>query len=136
MSEPEFLDEEEEADPEVRRLTNLIIGAAIAVHRELGPGHEESVYANALALEFDARGIRFCRERRFEIVYRGKIVGHGRLDFLVEDVVVVETKSVDTLAALHTTQVVSYHKATRLKLALLINFNVRLLKDGIRRISN
>jgi GxxExxY protein len=132
---PEFVDEEEVPDPESRRLTNLIIGAAIAVHRELGAGHGESIYANALALEFDARGIRFRREHRFEIVYPGKIVGFGKLDFLVEDAVIVETKSVEMLASLHAAQVISYLQATRLKLALLINFNVKLLTEGIRHIS-
>ena len=131
---PEFVDEEEVPDPESRRLTNLIIGAAIAVHRELGAGHGEAVYANALALEFDARGIRFRREHRFEIVYRGKIVGFGKLDFLVEDAVFVETKSVETLASLHTAQVISYLRE-RTEARPADQLQLKLLTEGIRRIS-
>ena len=131
----DFVDEEEEADPEFRRLTNSIIGAAIAVHRELGPGHVESVYAKALELEFKARAIPHRREWRFELMYRGQVVGTGRADFLVEDTVVVEIKSVETLASIHVVQAVSYMKAMGKKLGLVINFNVKMLKDGVRRIS-
>ena len=130
----EFVDEEMEPDPELKRVTNLIIGAAIAVHRESGPGHAESAYQNALAIEFDARGIRYRAQHRFELKYRGLVVGEGFLDFLVEGVV-VEIKSVEMLAPVHTAQVIGYLRATGLKLGLLINFNVKLLKDGIKRIS-
>ena len=130
----ELVDEEMEPDPELKSVTNLVIGAAIAVHRELGLGHPESAYQNALALEFDARGIQYAAQHRFELVYRGRKVGEGVLDFLVKGVV-VELKSVEALAPIHTAQVIGYLRATKVKLGLLINFNVKLLKDGIKRIS-
>ena len=131
----ELLDEEEEPDPRLNQVTNAVIGAAIAVHKELGPGHAETVYEKALALEFRARGISFVEQHRFEIFYRGEVVGHGGLDFLVENLVVVELKCVESLALIHTAQVISYLRATRIKLASLINFNVTVLKDGIKRIA-
>jgi GxxExxY protein len=130
----EFVDEEMEPDPELKRVTNLVIGAAIAVHKELGPGHAESAYQKALGIEFDARGIPYTPQHPFMLTYRGHVVGEGFLDFLVEGVV-VEIKSVETLAPAHTAQVIGYLRATGLKLALLINFNVKLLKDGVKRIS-
>ena len=130
----EFVDEEEEPDPELKRVTNVIIGAAIAVHRELGPGHAESAYQKALAIEFDVRGVRYSAQHRFVLTYRGHVVGEGVLDFLVEGVA-VEIKSVETLAPVHTAQVIGYLRAAGLKLGLLINFNVKLLKDGVKRIS-
>lgn len=131
----ELMDEEMEPDPEMRRVTNLVIGAAIAVHRELGPGHAEAVYQKAMEIEFNARGISAIPQYRFDLVYRGQLVGHGVLDFLVENVV-VEIKSVEALAPVHTAQVIGYLRATKLKLGLLINFNAKLLKDGVKRISN
>jgi GxxExxY protein len=130
----EFVDDDAEPDPELKRVTNLIIGAAIAVHRELGPGHAESAYHNALRIEFDAKGIVYGSQHRFELLYRGQRVGEGFLDFLVE-AVVVEIKSVEALAPVQTAQVISYLRATKLRLALLINFNVKLLKEGIKRVS-
>lgn len=130
----DYVDEEAEPDPELKRVTNLIIGAAIAVHRELGPGHAESAYQKALEIEFDARGIRYSSQHRFELTYRGQVVGEGFLDFLVEGVV-VEIKSVEMLAPVHIAQVIGYLRATGLKLALLINFNVKLLRDGIKRVA-
>ena len=131
----EFVDEEMEPDPELKRVTNLIIGAAIAVHRELGPGHPESAYQKALGIEFDVRGVPYEPQYRYELIYCDHVVGEGFVDFVVEGVV-VEIKSVDQLAPVHTAQVIGYLRATGLKLGLLINFNVKLLKDGIKRISN
>ena len=130
----DYVDEDMEPDPELKRVTNLIIGAAIAVHKGLGPGHAESAYQKALGIEFDARAIPYVSQHRFELMYRGQPVGEGFLDFLVEDVL-VEIKSVEMLAPVHTAQVIGYLRATGLKLGLLINFNVKLLKDGIKRIS-
>ena len=130
----EFVDDDMEPDPELKRVTNLIIGAAIAVHRELGPGHPESAYQKALAIEFYERGIRYVPQFRYELMYRGRPVGEGFLDFVVEGVV-VEIKSAEMLAPVHTAQVIGYLRATHLKLGLLINFNVKLLKEGIKRIS-
>jgi GxxExxY protein len=135
MRVDEFLDEEGEPDPELNRLTNAIIGAAIEVHRILGPGHLESVYEEALAIEFERRGIVAARQVPIEIQYKGQPVGKGRLDFLVEGRVVLDTKAVEALAPIHTAQVISYLRITRHKLALLINFNVKVLKEGIKRVA-
>jgi GxxExxY protein len=135
MTDEAYVDEEMEPDPGLNRITNAIIGAAIAVHKELGPGHLEAIYGNALELEFQARAIVYVREARFPIMYRGKQVGEGRVDFLVENLVVVELKAVETVPPLFKAQVISYLKVTKRRLALLINFNVRKLVDGIHRIA-
>lgn len=131
-----FVDEQMEPNPELNRLTNLIIGSAIAVHRELGPGHLESAYEKALAIEFNYRGIRFSRQVPVTLTYRGEVVGETRLDFLVEDVVIVELKAVESISPVHRVQLTSYLKMTTLKLGLILNFNVPVLKEGIRRIAN
>lgn len=123
-----------EPDIALNRLAHQTIGAAIEVHRALGPGYLESVYGNALAVELAARAISFEREYPFEIIYKGSAVGSGRLDFLLESRLVVEAKTVEQFAPIHKAQVLSYLKATRLQLALLINFNVPTLKTGINRI--
>ena len=131
----EFVDEDEEPNPELNRITNAIIGAAIAVHSKLGPGYLESFYANALAIEFAKRDIAFEKEHRFEVLYDGQVIGVGSVDFLVEGKVIVELKAVDTLSPLFTAQVISYLKANNIKLGILLNFNCKVLKDGIRRIA-
>ncbi|MGE5608991.1 MAG: GxxExxY protein [Bacillota bacterium] len=134
--EPDLeLDFEDEPDPELNRITNAIIAAAIAVHKALGPGFQESVYQNALAIEFRHRSMRCVHEPLFPVLYRGEQVGQNRLDFLVEDTVIVELKAVESLTPLFSAQVISYLKATGRKLALLINFNVRRLKDGLKRVA-
>jgi GxxExxY protein len=131
----ELMDEELEPDPALREVTNQIIGAAIAVHKELGAGYPEAIYQRAMAMEFEARGIEFEEEWVFQVTYRGRHVGNGRIDFLVARKVIVELKAVDQLAGIHTSQVITYLKATKLRLGILINFNVSLLKDGVRRIA-
>jgi GxxExxY protein len=123
-----------EPDPTLNRLTGEVIGAAIEVHRVLGPGLLESLYEEALCVELGLRGIRFARQPAVELSYKGHPVGKGRLDLLVDNVLVVELKSVEALNAVHKAQVISYLKTTGYPLALLINFNVRILKDGIVRI--
>ena len=135
MDQPITVDEDEEPNPDLNRITNMILGAAFAVHTQLGPGHQEHVYANALQIEFHRRQIQFVREARFLIKYAGAVVGEGRLDFIVEGKVIVELKAVETMTPLFTSQVISYLKATNVKLALLINFNVRSLREGIKRIA-
>lgn len=134
--EPEpFVDDEMEPDPDLKRVTNAIIGAAIEVHRRLGPGYSEITYKNALELEFKHRGVLYSREHHIYVMYRDQIVGEGWLDFLVENAVIVEIKVAESIGPIHVAQVISYLRATRFKLALIINFNVRLLKDGIKRVS-
>ncbi|MBI1370941.1 MAG: GxxExxY protein [Planctomycetes bacterium] len=139
MSREPF-DVDKVAGPGERRLdhdaqTESVIGAAIEVHRILGPGFLESVYEMALVHELTIRRIAFARQVDVDIDYKGQTVGAGRLDFLVGGNLVVELKAVDTILPIHTAQVLSYLKATRKKTALLINFNVTTLKDGLRRIS-
>lgn len=128
-------DAEIEFDPELNSITEAIIGAAIEVHRTLGPGFLESVYQKAMAVELRLRGIPASAQHRVELVYKGESVGEGFLDFLVDGKVIVELKAVEALAAIHTAQVISYLKATHYNLGVLLNFNVRLLKDGIKRIA-
>lgn len=123
-----------EPTPEVDRLAHEVIGAAIEVHRLLGPGYLESVYEEALGVELSLRGIDFARQVPIAVSYKGRPIGEGRLDFLVGGTLVVELKAVEELAPIHTAQVISYLKTTSHPLALLINFNVSVLKAGIRRI--
>ena len=100
----------------------------------LGPGLLESVYEEAVAIELALRGIPFERQVRITLAYKGHLIGEGRLDLLVDDRLVLEPKAVDKLVGLHQSQLRSYLTATRYPLGLLINFNVELLKDGLRRV--
>jgi GxxExxY protein len=122
-------------DARIEEATNKVIGAAIEVHRHLGPGYLESVYEEALAVELTLRSVPFARQVGFGLDYKGHVVGEGRLDFLVEGCLIVELKAVEALAGIHTAQCISYLKANQRRLALLINFNVPVLKDGIKRIA-
>ncbi len=119
---------------EVERLAYAVIGAAIEVHRVLGPGFLESVYHQALKLEFQMRAIPHKSKHPVAINYKGHQVGEGELDFLVGDVLVVELKAVEKLSPINEAQVISYLKTTKHPLGLLINFNVPILKEGIKRI--
>ncbi len=123
-----------EPDKFVDRIAHDVIGAAIEVHRTLGPGYVESVYEEALCIELQLRRLSFARQLCINVDYKGHPVGEGRLDVLVENSVIVELKAVDELAPIHTAQVISYLKATGYPLGLLVNFNVSVLKNGIRRI--
>ena len=116
-------------------LTNKIIGAAIEVHRHLGPGLLESIYEDALCYEFTLREISFERQILVDVDYKGHIIHGQRLDILVEKEVVIELKSVSKLPDIAVAQTLSYLKATGLKRALLINFGEKKLVDGIKRIS-
>src|SRR5687767_6680535 len=102
------LDVEDEPDPTLNRWTNAVIGAAIEVHNQLGPGHLESAYCNAMAIEMRLREIPFERELPICLTYKGEAVGEGRLDFLIARRVVLEIKAVEALAPIHTAQVISY----------------------------
>jgi len=120
---------------DINQITEGIIGAAMAVHRELGPGLLESAYEACMAFELAERRLSFERQRELPVVYRGVKVDCGyRIDFLVERQVVVELKAVDRLEALHQAQLLSYLKLSGCKVGLLINFNVKVLKNGIRRL--
>jgi len=118
-------------------LTQRIISAAIEVHRYLGPGLLESTYENCLCREFSNRDIAFERQVPLPVVYKGLKLDCGyRLDFLVENEVVVELKAVTQLEKIHEAQLLTYLRMTGKKLGLLLNFNVLLMKDGIKRIVN
>ena len=94
----------------------------------------ESLYEEALSIELTVRGIPFERQKRIAVSYKGKNIGEGRIDLLVKNTVVVELKTVEALAPVHKAQLISYLKATGKQVGLLINFNVSLLKDGIKRV--
>ncbi len=117
-------------------LTEKIIGVAIEVHKTLGCGLLESIYEEALCVEFTHRNIQFERQVSIDVVYKGTIIKGQRLDLLVDKQVIVELKSVTLLPDVALAQVLSYLKATGLERALLINFGEQRLVDGIRRISN
>ena len=116
-------------------LTEKVIGAAIEVHRNLGPGLLESIYEAALCYEFDLRGIHYSRQVEIDVIYKDKVIKVQRLDILVEEEVIVEIKSVSKFHDVFTAQTLSYLKATKLRRALLINFGSKMLRDGIKRIS-
>lgn len=123
-----------EPDKHLDELAHTVIGAAIEVHRTIGPGYLESVYHQALCVELKLQGIIFEKEFPVSIIYKGELVGEGYIDIFVERRLIVELKAVEALLPVHTAQVMSYLKATGCLLALLINFNVPVLKTGIRRI--
>jgi len=118
-------------------ITEKIIGAAIEVHKQLGPGLLESAYQVCLAYEMGLRGIRFEREKPMPLIYKGITMEQAyRADFVVEDTIIVELKAVKEFENIHTAQLMSYLKLADLKLGLLLNFNVKLLKNGgIKRVA-
>jgi len=118
---------------EHKQLTEQIIGCAIEVHRHLGPGLLEATYEDALCIEFEIADIKFKRQVPCPILYKGRALGDYRLDLIVEDLVIVEIKSVERYTAVFEAQVLTYLRATGKKVGLLINFNSRLLYDGVKR---
>jgi GxxExxY protein len=116
-------------------LTEQVIGCAIEVHRELGPGLLESAYDGAFCLELALRQLKFLRQLESPVAYKGHVVGTYRLDFLVEDSLVVELKSVERLEYVYVSQVLTYLKGTGKRLGLILNFNVPVMKAGIRRVA-
>lgn len=120
---------------QVDELARVVIGAGIEVHRSLGPGYLECVYEESLEIELGLRGVGCLRQAPVVVSYKGRPVGEGRLDILVENCLILELKTVETLMPIHQDQRISYLKATDLTLGLLINFNVPVLRDGIKRIA-
>jgi GxxExxY protein len=118
-------------------ITRRIIGAAIEVHKRLGPGLLESAYATCLAFELRQMGLKIEEQKPLPVVYRNVKLDCGyRLDLVVEDLVVVEIKAVDQLAPIHDAQLLSYLRLSGKRVGLLINFHVRVLKNGLKRIVN
>jgi GxxExxY protein len=122
---------------DMNRVTREIIGAAIAVHRELGPGLLESAYETCLAYELTQRGLKVEQQKSLPVIYREVHLECGyRLDLVVEDSVIVELKSVEKLTPVHQAQVLSYLRLADCPVGLLINFNVKILIDGVHRLAN
>ena len=118
-------------------ITHKILSAAIEVHRTLGPGLLESIYLYCLHLELASHGLRFVAQRSVPIIYKGTpLEAAYRIDLIVEDLVVVEVKSVAGLAPVHEAQLLTYLQLTGCPAGLLINFNVPRLMDGVRRLIN
>lgn len=118
-------------------VARAVIGAAIEVHRALGPGLLESVYEECLAMELEMRSLSYDRQRRVDVQYKGRrVAAELRIDLLVDDQVIVELKAVEKLLPVHGAQLLSYLRLTGRSLGLLINFNVPLLRDGVKRVVN
>jgi GxxExxY protein len=115
-------------------LTQRVIGAAIEVHRELGPGLLESIYQRAMAVELKLQGLEFVARMPLPVVYKGVSLGDDMyMDFVVEDKLVVELKAVDALTGVHEAQLLTYLKLSKIRTGLLLNFNEKLLKNGLKR---
>jgi GxxExxY protein len=133
---PDLLNDLPEPDPVLDDLVRRVIDACFAVHTKLGPGLPESHYENAMRIEFLLRSIPFVRQALIGVVYEGESIGDCRLDFIVDRRLVVEVKAVERIEPVHKAQVLTYLKITNCRLGLLVNFNVALMKQGIKRIIN
>jgi GxxExxY protein len=125
---------EPRAGYEFESLSGRVIAAAIAVHKQLGPGFREEIYENALCIEFVKQSLRFSRQAEVNVHYEGKLVGKHALDFLVEDRIVLELKSVAVMLDVHYAQLRGYLRATGLRVGLILNFGEHPL--GIKRMVN
>jgi len=121
------------ADMPENVVTDRIIKCAIEVHKQLGPGLLESMYESAMAIEFELEGLNFRQQIKIPAIYKGRQLGEYRLDMLVEDLIVLEIKSVERFDPVFEAQLLTYLKLTSKRVGLLINFNSRLVKDGIKR---
>ena len=120
-------------DDGLKQLTERIIGCAIEVHRQLGPGLLEGTYEAALCIELSNTGLKYVRQPIFPVIYKGQQIGEYRIDLIVEDLIVVELKSVERYDPIFEAQVLTYLRVTQKHLGLLMNFKSRLLRDGIKR---
>ena len=134
MSRQDAKSAKTEPGVDVDTLARSVIGAAIEVHRYLGPGYLESVYEEAIALEFDIQVISYQRQCAMSVHYKGRQVGQGKVDFLVGGKLVVELKAVEKLLPVHKAQVISYLRASGCQLGLLINFDERTLREAVQRV--
>jgi len=119
---------------EINLLTQRIIGLAIEVHRNLGPGLLEPIYLAALCIELDDAGLKYECQVRVPAYYKGRLLGEYRIDLIVEDSVIVEVKSVERMNPVFEAQLLTYLRVTEKRVGLLINFNSRLVKDGVKRL--
>ena len=122
---------------EENKLTEIIIGKAIEVHKQLGPGLLESAYEECICYELELRRIKFERQKALPIIYKGKRLDCGyRLDIVIDNKIITELKSIEKIEPIHKAQLLSYLKLSGQKLGLLLNFNVPVMKDGIVRLVN
>ena len=122
---------------ELEKIGAEIVDAAIAVHRELGPGLLESAYESCLAFELRKRGLEVQQQKELPVRYQSHLVEAGyRLDLLVENQIIIELKSVESILPIHKAQLITYLKLSDKRLGFLINFNVKLLKNGLTRLAN
>ena len=134
ISQKHRMRETDQLDEGLEGFATRVIGAAIEVHRHLGPGLPENTYRKAMCVELTQCGIPFVEEAPVPVMYKGVLVGQGKMDLLVAGRLVVELKVVESLADVHVAQCLACLSATGLQLALLINFNVAILKDGLQRV--
>jgi GxxExxY protein len=121
----------------LNELSSAIIGGAIEVHREFGPGLLESIYEEALVLELVSRGLEVERQKEVRLNYKGQPLNSTyRIDLLVEHQIIIELKAVSQVLSIHEAQLLTYLKITQCRLGLLLNFNVPVLKQGIKRVIN
>ena len=118
---------------ELDEITGAIVDASVRIHRELGPGLLESVYETAICIEMDAAGLSYTRQTQIPAYYKGKLLGHYRIDLVVQDQVLVEIKSVERMLPLFEGQLLTYLRVTGKRVGLILNFNSRVMKDGITR---
>lgn len=123
-----------ELSEEIEILYERIIGVAIEVHNQLGPGFLESVYEKAICYELANQGITYERQKEITILYKGQPISGQRLDLIVSNKLILEIKAVEVISPVHIAQTLSYLKATNLRAGLILNFKVGLMKSGIRRI--
>jgi GxxExxY protein len=134
MQERVYQKRQPSLSPELERIVTNTIACGLAVHRELGPGFKERIYERAFLLELDARGMRFEAEKQIQVRHKQWLIPGQRVDLIVEAGVLVELKAVPKLRRLHVSQVVSYLRTTNLQVGLIMNFNDRLFKNGLRRV--
>ncbi len=129
------LDEFEDLQSPMNLVTVAIVGACMEVHKQLGPGFGRAIYLEALAREFDMRGVGYVRNKTVSMRYKGVSVGEHDLEFIVEDMVVLKIKTVKFLRPVHSAAMVSYLKASGKRLGLIVNFNTQTLMNGVERVA-
>jgi GxxExxY protein len=129
------LDEFGDMQSPMNLVSVAVIGACLEVHRTIGPGYGKLVYENALEHEFKLRNVGYLRNHPASLVYKGKPVGEKTMDFVLENMVLLNVKTVRSLRPIHSTAMQSYLKATGMRLGLIVNFNVKELMDGVKRVT-
>ena len=119
---------------ELEHVVTKVIGCCITVHRELGPGLLESICSSAVCIELDLAGLPFEREKQIPVTYRSRFLCYHRIDIVVADQIVLEVKAVERLNPVHHAQLLSYLRLSKLRIGLLVNFNVAVLQDGLKRV--